>query len=120
MKRTLAFLILFSVLLPSAALADDSDIATIQNGKFSMCKDRTVKQAINNAFENPYWESAHTLEGDVLVNAIGDVTWNGEMYNVVIQFSVQGERFKTVGISFNWQTMGDDFKKEFIQALCSL
>lgn len=118
MKAKIVVAVTCVLLLASTSFAYDRAITYIRNCNFSKCPYKSVGQSIDEAFQNAQWESGKASDGDLIVNAQGIVTWQGNRYRAVIQFAPTTKGFTTLGVSFNGKVMSEDFKSKFINALC--
>lgn len=107
------------LMLSTSAFAYDKAINFIRTSHFSKCTYKSVGQALEEALQNPQWESGQTSDGELVVQVTGMVIYDGKRYKCMMQFAPKpGNKFNTNGVSLNGQVMSEEFKLKFISELC--
>jgi hypothetical protein len=119
MKIKFILVSLLILMFSTSAFAYDKAVTFIRNSSFSKCGYKTVGQAIDEAFQNPQWESGKASDGELIVNVTGIVIYDGNKYKCMMQFAPRpNNKFETNGMSMNGKVMSPEFKSKFITELC--
>lgn len=66
-------------------------INIVKNGHFAEFPDKTIREAANNYFDNPSWETFKGKDGNSYVNIGGELSFREETVSAILQFKVDTE-----------------------------
>ena len=82
-------------------LGDSANVSSVKDAYLTSCPTATLGDMADAFMSNPSWSDFPSTSGGTVVELTGDITYDGDAANAVIQFDLSGGNFEAVYLGIN-------------------
>jgi major membrane immunogen (membrane-anchored lipoprotein) len=81
--------------------ADSANVSSVKNGTVGACPSATLGEMADAFMSSPSWEEFTSTTGNTVVQLSGEISYDGNPAEAVLQWSVSGSSFETEYFGIN-------------------